>query len=403
MNLLKEGLDKKVVIPTEITRKLIIDGSNKVFPVYRIRLDQLYYNDQNTRIATWISEYKSRNNGMGPDRSDIDNFNKVIESFIVESNPDAIRKTQANIELLDQREPGVVLADGRIIDGNRRFTCLRRLSSKNERFNWFEAVILDRELEKNAKQLKMLELSIQLGEESKVDYSPIERLVGLYDAIEGSNILTVSEYARSVEESEAEVRRLLSLAELMVEFLEFINAPKQFHIARDLQVYYPLEELSKIVKKTKSEEEAANYKNIVFTNIVMGVKKDMTRVIRDIQNIQKSPSQAEFVEEQLELVEEVLEALPEPGKVDESYIRDVLRAEGDLQNRLEDSRDKALTKAKKIETRKRPLSILEKATIQLETLDLNIVKRLNQEEKFGIKEQLDVLIDLIQKIEEAVE
>ena len=129
----------------------------------------------------------------------------------------------------------------------------------------------------------------------------------------------------------------------------------------------------------------------------------MTRVIRDIQNIQKSPSQAEFVEEQLELVEEVLEALPEPGKVDESYIRDVLRAEENLQNRLEDSRDKALTKAKKIETRKRPLSILEKATIQLETLDLNIVKRLNQEEKFGIKEQLDVLIDLIQKIEEAVE
>ena len=134
-------------------------------------------------------------------------------------------------------------------------------------------MILDSELEKNAKQLKMLELSIQLGEESKIDYSPIERLVGLYDAIDGSNILTVSEYARSAEESESEIRRLLSLADLMVEFLEFINAPKQFHIARDLQVYYPLEELSKIVKKTKNEEEAANYKNIVFTNIVMGVKR----------------------------------------------------------------------------------------------------------------------------------
>lgn len=63
--------------------------------------------------------------------------------------------------MVDQREPGVVLSDGRIIDGNRRYTCLRKLSEKNDRFKYFEAVILERNIENNAKQIKMLELFIQ--------------------------------------------------------------------------------------------------------------------------------------------------------------------------------------------------------------------------------------------------
>lgn len=54
MNLLKEGIEQGVVIKTEMTTKLTIDGITKVYPVYQVRLDYLYYNDQNDRIATWI-------------------------------------------------------------------------------------------------------------------------------------------------------------------------------------------------------------------------------------------------------------------------------------------------------------------------------------------------------------
>ena len=133
MNLLKEGMEQKAVIKTALTRKLTVDGLTKAYPVYKVKLDWLFYNDQNDRIATWISQYKSQHEGKTPDSADREVYNNIIEEFIVASNPDAIRKTQANIELVEQREPGVVLADGRIIDGNRRFTCLRRLAQKNER------------------------------------------------------------------------------------------------------------------------------------------------------------------------------------------------------------------------------------------------------------------------------
>ena len=126
MNLLKEGLENKAVIKTTLTRKLTIDGHTQAYHVYKVKLDWLFYNDQNDRIATWISQYKAQNGGKAPDISDKAAYNDIIEDFIVESNSDAIKKTQTNIEMVDQREPGVVLADGRIVDGNRRFTCLRR-------------------------------------------------------------------------------------------------------------------------------------------------------------------------------------------------------------------------------------------------------------------------------------
>ena len=154
MNLLEEGLTNHSVQETELTRKLTIDGMSTAYPVHRIRLDQLFYNDKNDRIASFISQYKNEHGGKGPDLADRDNYNQIIENFIRDSNPEALKKTESNIEMFQQREPGVVLADGRVIDGNRRFTCLRNLAKKNPNFGFFEAVILDRDIENDAKQIK---------------------------------------------------------------------------------------------------------------------------------------------------------------------------------------------------------------------------------------------------------
>jgi hypothetical protein len=63
MNLLKDGIAQQAVIKTTQTRKLTVDGLTKAYPVYKVRLDWLFYNDQNDRIATWISQYKAQHNG----------------------------------------------------------------------------------------------------------------------------------------------------------------------------------------------------------------------------------------------------------------------------------------------------------------------------------------------------
>ena len=400
MNLLKEGIAQHTVEKTTLTRKLTLDGLTKAYPVYKIRLDQLFYNEQNDRIATWISQYKVQHDGHAPDASDRENYNAVIEQFIVDSNPDAIRKTQNNIEMVDQREPGVVLADGRIIDGNRRFTCLRELAKKNDRFGYFEAVILDRNIESSAKQIKLLELSIQHGEENKVDYNPIDRLVGVYNDITATGLLSVEEYARSTNETEGDVRKRVEVANLMVEFLEFINAPKQFYIARDLQLYYPLEELLKLTKKCSTEDEAEDLKNAVFTNILMQTSGDMTRFVRNIKSVIGTEYQDEFLQEQQEIAAQVIETLPPQGKVTTESLRETVRSNTEAIRTLERSMDKALTKAKKTETKNRPILLAEKATTFLEGIDINILSKLNDSELQRLKRQLSRLEDTVRSIRE---
>ena len=400
MNLLREGIDQKAVVKTALTRKLTVDGLTKAYPVYKVRLDWLFYNDQNDRIATWISQYKSEHDGQIPDISERAAYNNIIEEFIVASNPDAIRKTQANIEMVDQREPGVVLADGRIIDGNRRFTCLKRLAQKNDRFSYFETVILDRNIENNAKQIKMLELSIQHGEESKVDYNPVDRLVGIYNDIVDTHLLSVEEYARSTNETEAEVRRRVDISKLMVEFLEFINAPKQFYIARDMQVTFPLEELLKLMKKCHDEDEAEDLKIAVFSNMLMQTSTDMTRFVRNFKSIIGSAHQDEFLDEQKELAAKVVESLPSVGKMNTDVIREVVRTQSELTDAMDRSVEKAITRAKKTETRNRPIQLAEKATNFLESIDVNILLKMNDSELQRLRRQITKLEDVIAQIKE---
>ena len=402
MNLLKEGLVNQVVIKTPQTRKLTIDGLTKPYPVYKVRLDQLFYNDQNDRIATWISQYKSQHNGQAPDIGNKEEYNDIIENFIVESNPDALKKTQNNIEMVDQREPGVVLSDGRIIDGNRRYTCLRKLAQKNPKFGYFETVILDRNIENSAKQIKMLELSIQHGEEKKVDYNPIDRLVGIYNDIIDTHLLTVNEYANSTNETESEVKKRVEIATLMVEFLEFINAPLQFHIARDLQVYYPLEELSKLIKKCQSEDEIDDLKNIVFNNILMQTAGDMTRFVRNIKTIIGSDYQDEFLTEQKDLASAVIDTLPPVGKMNTDTIREIVRTNNEIGDALDRSMEKTLTKVKKTETRNRPIQLAEKATTFLESIDVNILLKMNDSEIRRLEKQLDKLENILSSIRENI-
>lgn len=400
MSLLKEGITQQAVIKTAQTRKLTVDGLTKAYPVYKVHLDWLFYNDQNDRIATWISQYKAQHDGKAPNSSDREAYNAIIEQFIVESNPEAIRKTQTNIEMVDQREAGVVLADGRIIDGNRRFTCLRRLAAKNDRFGYFETVILDRNIEHSAKQIKMLELSIQHGEESKVDYNPIDRLVGIYNDIISTRLLSVEEYARSTNESETEVKKRVEIAKLMVEFLEFINAPEQFYIARDLQIYYPLEELLKLIKKCHTEDEIEDLKIAVFTNILMQTAGDMTRFVRHIKAVVGTEYQEEFFEEQKEIAAKIVDTLPGQGKVNTATIREVVRSNDEVAQELDRSMEKALTKVKKNETKNRPIKLAEQATTFLEGIDTHILLKMNDSELRRLARQLDKLEQTIGKIRE---
>lgn len=396
MNLLKEGIETGVVIATDISRKITIGGITQTKPVYRIRLDLLFYNDLNDRIATWISQYKNEHDGQTPDPTNREVYNAIIEKFIIESNPRSINETKENIRQFDQREPAVVLIDGRIIDGNRRFTCLRSLAEENERFNYLEAIIIGDNAAEGFKQIKMLELAIQHGEEGKVDYNPVDKLVGLYHDICETQLLTVNEYARSTNEKPSVVRKRIDTAKLMVEYLEFINAPGLYHIIRDLELVFPLEELQKMLKRCQSNEDAEDLKVCVFTNIFMRTSNDLGRMVRSIKNIVDSPFYAEYIEEQKELAADVLEHLPE--QVTSASLKETVVNNPQITQALNRSIEKALLKSQKSESVNRPYEILDNVTTLLSAISVEMFDDCSDEDIEAIKEKISNIEDSLNGI-----
>lgn len=400
MKLLEEGLLSNKVKKTTLNKQLRIDNHTDIYDVYDIPLDCLYYNDKNDRIATWISDYKSESHCDSIDMSDIDAYNDIIEKFIEKSNPDALAKTKNNIELIGQQEYGVVLNDGRIIDGNRRYTCLRKIERENNQTQYFKAVILPHDIEHNAKQIKMLELALQMGVDRPVDYDPIDRLVGIYNAIVETKLLTTKEYAITVSKSEKEINNEVEKAKLMVEYLEFIGAPKQYHLVRKLKLNDPLLELYKILKKfSDTDDRKEDIKNIVFANFCMQPEGDMTRYMRKIKKITENPKYLDdFIDEQMNTTEKVVDQIDETPKMNEGTIS-ALRSTG-MGNEFSLSTEKWLAKTESDASRNQPAQLVEKAYNILDSIDVNIFKKLNEDQLEIVRRKLENVQESINIIRE---
>ena len=380
---------------TPLSNKLCINGETKPYSVYKIKLNELRYNVQNDRIATWVSEYDSQNNGELPD--DVEELNNIIENFIVESNPQAIKKTQDDIDRNTQQEPAVVLNNGVLIDGNRRFTCLRRLAKENPKFGWIEAIILPPETMDDKKAIKVLELSIQHGKDSKVDYDPIDRLVGVYKDVIKEELLTEEEYAQASNISLGEVRKMINRAQYLADFLEFINAPEKFYLARKMKLSGPINEIEAILKNVNGVEEQERVKNCIFANLIVEPAGDMTRFIRKFKKILKSSGSAVFVEKESELTERVVDKLADLDNVTVESIRDNIRNDINLADEFESVLQESDRSVRGQKITESSNSKIIKAAEMLREVDVSLLKTLSGDD---FKQTMSACEELRIKVEE---
>ena len=370
------------LIKTDLTTRLTVDGITDTYDVYKIKLDKLYYNDQNDRIATWISKYKADNDLKSFHLSNREEYNEIIANFIKESDEKAFKKTKNNIKALGQTEPAVILSDGRVIDGNRRFTCLRDLAKEDSKFNYLDAIIINKDIQDSKKEIKLLELYLQHGREERVGYNPIDRLVGVYNDVIKNNLITVEEYAKNTEQTANEVKKMIDRANLMVEFLEFIDMPEHYYLARDWDLDGPLGEITAVLNKIKTEEEREDLKNIIFTNIAAKPNTDMTRYIRKIKNLVNTPQFRPFIEDNLELCEKFLEKFDGAEEKTVEFINKEVRGDEELRDELRNTYDKYQEKVKKRNSINAPKNQIEKAIDALQNIDFEMVLRLNDESDY---------------------
>ena len=376
---------------TTLTRKVTYGGKTVVYPVYRVRLDALYFNDQNDRIATWITQYESENGKDSLSSLNTDIYNRIIENFVTDSNPEAIQKTQKNIALVGQREPGVALADGRIVDGNRRFTCLRRIQRLQEEPVYFETVIMDMDIREDKKQIKLLELAIQHGEEKKVDYDMIDFAIGTYRDVVQTKLLTVNEYASSTNEPLADVKKRIAIAELICEFLDYIGLPEQYHVAREYQVYSLFQEMMTPLRKL-DDDEKEELKRIAFNNVLMKAIPDQRKFIRDINGLVRNDAYKEYFEDQKNWDAVIREKLAESEVHGKEDIDRFAAENTDIADKLADSMERALLRSRSQKLKEKPSENVAKSISLLMDVDTRFFDRMNTEEKESLKAELGELI-----------
>lgn len=381
------------VQPTTLTRKVTYAGKTVVYPVYKVRLDALYFNDQNDRIATWITQYESENGEDSLSSLNTDIYNRIIENFITDSNPEAIQKTQKNIALVGQREPGVTLADGRIVDGNRRYTCLRRIQRTTDEPVYFETVLMDMDIREDKKQIKLLELAIQHGEEKKVDYDLIDFAIGTYRDVVQTQLLTMKEYAASTNEQLADIKKRIEIAEVICEFLEYIGLPGQYHVAREYQVYSLFQEMIPLLRSLEDQEKA-ELKRIAFNNVLMRAIKDQRKFIRDIKGMIRGDSYKEYFEDQKKWNAEIQEKLQGADIHSKEDLEAFASVNADIADNLSMSMERAILRSRSQKLKEKPSENVAKSIDLMMDIDTRFFDRMSEEEKENLKAGLDELIHI---------
>lgn len=387
--------DTDSVQKTTQSRKVTFGGKTQVYPVYRVRLDKLYYNDQNDRIATWLSQYESENGVETLSALDTVAYNDVIEDFICKSNPEAIQKTKNNIALVGQREAGVVLADGRIVDGNRRYTCLRKIERESKEPQYFETVIMEMDIQADKKQIKLLELALQHGEEKKVDYDLIDYAVGTYRDVVQTGLLTVEEYAESANESISEVNERIEVAKVICEFLDYLKLPEQYHIAREYQVYSLFLEMMAQLKKL-NDLEKVQLKHTAFDNVMMNAVPDQRKFIRDIKKLIRDDSYTEYFAEQQSLEQQLYEQYLAEEIHSKQDIDSFAQKNHTIAEKLKNSMERALQKSRAQQLKSKPIDNMRKCVELLTEVDTRLFAKMGPEDKENVQSELQELANIIE-------
>ena len=388
-NIIKDG-GHNVQVPIKKA-----NGDSYNGKTYAIPLEYLYYNDLNGRIGVALSDYESNNGKLTPGHND--EYKMVIQNILAQEDDKTkkdMEKLKRDIGIKGQNEPGYVLLDGRVIDGNRRFTAKRLLEQDPSvsGTQYFEAVILDDlsiENQNDLKKIKSLELQIQFGKLDKVGYDPINRAIDAYKTISLKQIMTAKEYSDDANIKISEVNKCILEAELIIKFLEFINASTDnYAIAKELELDGPLQDLIPQYKNIKNADNLDQILNTLFAKIlqIRIMREDYKKEYRQIvKNVIGSRDEEKFIEEMEDSTDTIIDILDTDRKIKNNAElfaqlnsnKNSIDAIANIKSTTKDYSDKA----ENIKQRNNPISLIKKAISSIEAIDRNIIKQLSKEEK----------------------
>ena len=250
---------------------------------------------------------------------------------------------------------------------------------------------MDLDIREDKKQIKLLELAIQHGEEKKVDYDLIDFAIGTYRDVVQTELLTIKEYAASTNEQLADVKKRIEIAEVICEFLEYIGLPEQYHIAREYQVYSLFQEMIPLLRSL-DEKEKGELKRIAFNNILMKALPDQRKFIRDIKTLIRSDSYKVYFEDQRKWDAVIHEKLKDKEIHSKEDIDAFASENTDIADALAMSIERAMLHSRSQKLKERPAENVAKSISLMMDIDPRFFSRLGKEDKESLKAELTELI-----------
>lgn len=401
------------VINVPIT-KINGDGGKYDGQTYKIPLEYLYYNEQNGRIGSELSKYEAQYGQVTPGHNE--EYNSAIQQMIVEGSTaaeKAIEDLKRDIGRKGQDIAGYVLNDGRVIDGNRRFTALRMLDQDEMVVEpqFFEAVLLD-DLnlanEHDQALIKQLELTIQFGQLEKEDYDPIDRAIDAYKTVKIRKLMTTKQYAEYANVKNSEIDKRICEAELIVEFLKFINADEaNYSIAKEMSLDGPLQDMVLVYRKEiKDSPEKAEVLGAIFSKLLQlrvsggDFKWDFRQLVKGVIGSREQDDFVEAMQNNSDTIEETLGEAP-VSTATEVVTRlkstpEAVKALAETKEVVEEYTQKAANQGEK----DKPLKLVGQAKAKVEAIDDNVLGSLDTENKEKLASQVeDLQSDLAELLE----
>ncbi len=205
--------------------RIPFEGETKQFNAYKIPLEYLIYNKYNGRIGSYVKSYEKQSHSLNPEvNEDI----KIIEDFLWKSNEERNKFTEASLVKEGQKQYGIVTFDGKIIDGNRRAFLLNKIYREREKWHgndvdhcrFFIAVILKSNAD--PREVSKLETIYQMGEDSKLDYNPIEKYLKCKD-LKKEYKFTELDIAKMMGEKKTKIIEWLEIMDIMDDYLMYLE------------------------------------------------------------------------------------------------------------------------------------------------------------------------------------
>lgn len=416
MRCMEMNLNRKIEIGKPIRKeKLLLNGKNEERDVYRVSIKELYYNVRNGRVSTFVSGY-NYDNELSIDLLPREEFNIKMMQFIKESGDEEYYKqTRDSIRDIGQTMTAIVLENGCVIDGNRRFTCLRDLyqETANEKYMYLECFVLPVPITESEKRtIKSLELMATYGAFKPEEYSAIDKLVDIYIYLvnEDTKLFTPEEYRTFTNNlmTISKIKLQMVKAEILYEYLKFIGKENRVDYARDMKLDGPLQEIA-LKKNNLSDDEWARLAPVIYTELKRITNKkskdgrDKTREIRKFLKLYNTnPNEFKEISDdlfRLSMEEEKANALDKNSESYNTKIREIV----EMSQNITDKINELDYKVNKNEVREKSHKVLEDIIKKLFDLDFTAIRLSSKEEKRIIGNDVSKIEENIKKIKEVIE